>query len=205
MHTILIVDDEKNIREGLLRALKPAGYKIILAEDGEDGYKKYLTHKVDLAILDIRMPRLSGLDLLERINKTENPCPVIFLTGHGTVETAVEAMRLGAYDFLTKPVNLDKLELLIQRALNQKQLENTNRALIVRVKEYEIEKIILGKSRAIRAVIEKIKKIAPTKSNVVIYGESGTGKELVCDAIHHLSMEGHPLVKVNCAALSPTL
>ncbi len=205
MQTILIVDDEVNIREGLRRALKPAGYKIILAEDGEDGYKKYLTHKVDLAILDIRMPKLSGLDLLEKINKTEHPCPVIFLTGHGTVETAVDAMRLGAYDFLTKPVNLDKLELIIQRALNQKQLENTNRALVVRVKEFEIEKFILGKSRAIRAVIEKIKKIAPTKSSITILGESGTGKEVVCDAIHHLSMEGKPLVKVNCSSLSPTL
>ncbi len=205
MPLILIADDEKNIREGLSRALKPAGYKIILAEDGEDAYKKFLVNKVDLVIADIKMPKLSGLDLLTKIEQTEEPCPVIILTGHGSVETAVEAMRLGAFDFLTKPVHLDKLELLVQRAINTKLLENTNRALVVKVKEFEVEKLLLGRSKVMKDLIERVKKVAPSKANIYIYGESGTGKELLCDAIHHVSGEHRPLVKVNCSALAPTL
>ncbi|HMB00073.1 MAG TPA: sigma-54 dependent transcriptional regulator [Spirochaetota bacterium] len=205
MATILIVDDEKNIREGLKRALKPSGYNIILAGDGKKGYEIFSSQHIDLALLDIKMPGMSGMDLLKKMNEAENTPPVIFITGHGSVETAVEAMHLGAYDFMVKPLNLDKLEMIINRALNHKALENTNRSLVVQLKEFEINKLIIGRSPAIKELIEKIKLIAPSRGNVYISGESGTGKELVCDAIHHYSMEDKPLIKVNCAALAPTL
>lgn len=203
---LLIIDDEKNIREGLKRALKPLGYKITLAEDGEDGFKTYMQTSADLVLMDIKMPKMDGLELLQKIQKEhQSPPPVIFLTGHGSVETAVEAMRLGAYDFVTKPLNLDKLELLIDRALKQTQLENQHVELTRKIRSFEIDKLILGQSRSIKKVKERIKKVAPSKANVYIYGESGTGKELICDAIHTYAMEGKPLVKVNCAALTPTL
>ncbi|MBN8218972.1 MAG: sigma-54-dependent Fis family transcriptional regulator [Spirochaetes bacterium] len=205
MATLLIADDEKNIREGLARALKMQGHKILLAEDGEAAFKHFLTHKTDLAIVDIKMPGLSGLELLARIKATADPCPVIFLTGHGSVETAVEAMRLGAWDFMTKPVNLDKLELLVEHALKDSVLENQNRALVVRVREYEVEKILLGRSKAIRDIIERIKQVAPSKATVYVYGESGTGKELIADALHHFGGGDRPFIKVHCAALTPNL
>ena len=202
---ILIVDDEKNIREGLQKALEPSGYKIILASDGKEGLEKFLINKIDLAILDIKMPKINGLEVLQKINDFQTTIPIIFLTGHGNVETAVEAMRLGAYDFLTKPVNLDKLEIIIKRALNLKELEKTNKKLKNQIRDYEVVKNILGKSKQTLKLIETIKKVAPSKANVYIYGESGTGKEEVCNAIHQYTMENKPLIKVNCSALSPTL
>ncbi len=202
---ILIVDDEKNIREGLQKALEPSGYKIILASDGKEGLEKFLINKIDLAILDIKMPKISGLEVLQKINDFQTAIPIIFLTGHGNVETAVEAMQLGAYDFLTKPVNLDKLEIIIKRALNLKELEKTNKKLKNQIRDYEVVKNILGKSKQTLKLIETIKKVAPSKANVYIYGESGTGKEEVCNAIHQYTMENKPLIKVNCSALSPSL
>lgn len=205
MPTLLIVDDEKNIREGLKKALKPAGYKIILGEDGSQAETLFMTEKVDLAILDIRMPRQSGLEVLEKIQKTVKPIPVIFITGHGNVETAVEAMRLGAYDFMTKPINLDKLELIIERALKQQNLIANHKALLDQVKKFKVEHLLLGRSRPIKQVVEKIELVAPSKANLYIYGESGTGKEVLCDAVHSLAMPDKPLIKVNCAALSTNL
>ena len=205
MAVILVVDDEKNIRTGLYRALKPSGHKIILGEDGEQAHRLFMAEKIDLGIFDIRMPGMSGLEILKKINETENPIPVIFITGHANIEIAVEAMRLGAYDFMIKPINLDKLELIINRALDQRQLEDQNKSLLVQVKSFQAENQLLGRSRPIKQMIEKIKLVAPSKANVYIYGESGTGKELVCEALHSLSMEGKPLIKVHCAALSPSL
>ena len=205
MPHLLIVDDEKNIREGLYKALSPHGYTISLAADGKEGFWYCLTKQVDLAILDIKMPKISGFEMLKKINELDQSIPVVFLTGQGNVEMAVEAMQQGAYDFLTKPVNLNKLEMVIHRALNLQQLQITNRALTVKVKEYEIEKTILGTSRVTKKLIQTIKQVAPSKANIYIYGESGTGKEDICNAIHGLSLQDKPLIKVNCAALPPTL
>ena len=205
MPNLLIVDDEKNIREGLKKALEPLGHKVFLAADGKEGLDLLLTNKIELAILDIKMPRVSGFEMLEKIKNYQFSLPVIFLTGHGNVETAVEAMRLGAYDFLTKPINLNKLEIIINRAINYKQLTITNRALAITVQENLVEKQIVGNSRPIKRLIETIKKVAPSKANILIVGESGTGKELVCNAIHSLYAPNKPLIKVNCAALPATL
>ena len=204
--TILVIDDEKNIREGLSMALEDEGYEVITAEDGKKGLEKALCDAVDLIITDLRMPLISGEEILKKVVTELPSIPVIVLTGHGTVELAVEAMRIGAYDFLTKPLDLDRLFRLVKRALE-------NRALVLQKKELEerlekntsIENII-GNSSAIRKIFEEIKKVAPTKATVLITGESGVGKELVANAIHNFSQrKSKPFIKVHCAALAETL
>ena len=200
--TILVIDDEKNIREGLSMALEDEGYDVITAEDGKKGLEKALYDAVDLIITDLRMPLISGEEILKKVVTELPSIPVIVLTGHGTVELAVEAMRIGAYDFLTKPLDLDRLFRLVKRALE-------NRALVLQKKELEerlekntsIENII-GNSSAIRKVFDEIKKVAPTKATVLITGESGVGKELVANAIHNFSQRrDKPFIKVIFAYL----
>ena len=204
--TILVIDDEKNIREGLSMALEDEGYDVITAEDGKKGLEKALYDSVDLIITDLRMPLISGEEILKKVVTEQPSIPVIVLTGHGTVELAVEAMRIGAYDFLTKPLDLDRLFRLVKRALE-------NRALVLQKKELEerLEKStsienIIGNSSAIRKVFDEIKKVAPTKATVLITGESGVGKELVANAIHNFSQRrDKPFIKVHCAALAESL
>ena len=204
--TILVIDDEKNIREGLSMALEDEGYDVITAEDGKKGLEKALYDSVDLIITDLRMPLISGEEILKKVVTELPSIPVIVLTGHGTVELAVEAMRIGAYDFLTKPLDLDRLFRLVKRALE-------NRELVLQKKELE-EKLekntslahIIGNSSAIRKVFDEVKKVAPTKATVLITGESGVGKELVANAIHNFSQRrDKPFVKVHCAALAESL
>lgn len=204
--TILVIDDEKNIREGLSMALEDEGYDVITAEDGKKGLEKALYDSVDLIITDLRMPLISGEEILKKVVTEQPSIPVIVLTGHGTVELAVEAMRIGAYDFLTKPLDLDRLFRLVKRALE-------NRALVLQKKELEerLEKStsienIIGNSSAIRKVFDEIKKVSPTKATVLITGESGVGKELVANAIHNFSQRrDKPFIKVHCAALAESL
>ena len=205
MSSILIVDDEKNIREGLKKVFQPSNYHIFLAANAREALDIIIKEKIDLAILDIQLPQMSGTELFHKINELEENLPVIFITGHGSVETAVAAMRNGAFDFLTKPINLEKLELVVAKALKISAIQEKQNALMLQVKSFEIEKLILGNSKPIKKLLTTIKLIARAKGNVYIYGESGTGKELVCDAIHHLANQKKPLVKVNCAALTPTL
>ncbi|MFC1504261.1 sigma-54-dependent transcriptional regulator [Spirochaetota bacterium] len=206
MACILIVDDEKNIREGLKKALATHGYKVLLAKDGKEGFSKFMKEQVDLVIADIKMPEMDGMELLEKIIAEVPNTPVLILTGHGTIENAVEAMRIGAYDFLTKPLNLDKLELIIERALKQKNIIAENKELSSKIREQEVFSKLIGKSREMKKLLEKVRLVAPAKSNVLIHGESGTGKELICDALHALSPQCEkPLIKVNCSALAPTL
>ena len=202
---LLICDDEVNIREGLKKSFSLQGYKVFLAADGKEALKLFLSEKIDLAILDIRMPRIDGLAVLKKMNNTNSAIPVIFMTGHGTVETAVEAMRLGAYDFMIKPLNLDRLDLIVERALEKHQLLDENRKLREKLSDFSLEKHIIGKSRAINKVIDRIRQVGQSKSNVLIFGESGTGKEVVCDAIHQIYKGDAPLIKVNCSALSSNL
>jgi DNA-binding NtrC family response regulator len=203
---LLVVDDEKNIRQGLAAALQLDGHDVELAADGDEGWKRFQKGDIDLVITDLRMPGMGGEELLKRIGSESPGVPVIVLTGHGTVETAVEAMRNGAYDFLTKPVNLDRLSLLVKRALQNRELVLQHRRLeeeLDRKKQFDA---IIGTSAAMRKVFDTIRQVAPTKASVLITGESGVGKELVADAIHELSpRKGKPLVKVHCAALAATL
>ena len=207
--TILIADDEKHIREGLALALNDENYNCLMAEDGQKAWQMVNDNDVDLVISDLRMPKLNGNELLKKIVSSYPNIPVVVLTGHGTVESAVEAMQNGAVDFITKPVNLNHLFLLIRRSLKQRDTEAINVKLTAELNEIKQESKfgkIIGKSKLIRNLMDKVSVVAPSKSSVLITGESGVGKELVADALHELSdRKGKPFIKVNCSALTETL
>lgn len=203
---VLIADDEKNIRTGLGRALEMDGYSVFLAADGQEAIETIEREEIDLVIADLKMPRLTGEELLRRVVQNYPTVPVIILTGHGTIETAVQAMRDGAYDFLTKPVSLDRLSLLARRALSTRELVIQHRQLQQELEQHRNTASIIGKSNAMQRVLDVVRQVAPTKASVLITGESGVGKELIADAIHRLSDRAEkPLVKVHCAALSESL
>lgn len=209
MATVLIADDEKNIRSGLAISFEDEGYDTLQAEDGQAAWTMINKKSVDLVITDLRMPGISGYDLLKKINAAYPTLPVIVLTGHGSIEDAVQAMRDGAVDFFTKPVDLDHLILTVSKALSNKRISEQNRQLKAEIdvlkKKQGYQKII-GKSAPVAKMMEIIAQVAPSKASVLVTGESGTGKELVADAIHSLSSRADgPLIKVNCASLSPTL
>lgn len=202
---VLIVDDEKSTREGLARALR-RNYEVVLAENGARALEITADHPVDVVLADLRMPGMDGLTLLQRL-LARTPQPVcILLTAYGSIETAVEAMKRGAHDFLTKPVNLDELDLLLKRALRAREMESENRRLREQLdSKYGLENMI-GESPPMQEVFETIRQVAPSRATVLIQGESGTGKELVAHALHRLSPRHQgPFVAVHCAALTPTL
>ena len=211
-HIILIVDDDRNTREGLQRALR-FRYDIRLAADAKMAMDELAYGDVEVMLTDVRMPGMNGLELLKAVRAKYPKTVCILLTAYGSVETAVEAMKQGAYDFLTKPVNLDHLDAVLDRAFRSqdleeknRRLENENRRLGQQLdKKYGMENII-GNAESMQPVFEVIRAAAPTLATVLITGPSGTGKELVAHAIHHLSARARaPFVAVNCAALSPTL
>ncbi len=204
--TILIVDDEKNIREGLSKALALAGYHTLMSATGSEAVRVLERDAVDLVISDLRMPGLSGEQLLRRVVSAYPAIPVIILTGHGTIESAVTAMHAGAYDFLTKPVNLDRLELLVKRALSRRQLMLENLTLQRELERRSTAHQLVTASPAMKRAWEVVEQVAPSRASVLITGESGVGKELVADAIHSLSpRRAAKFVKVHCAALTETL
>lgn len=204
--TILIIDDEKNIREGLGAAFEMEGYEVRLAANGRAGLDFISRGDIDLVITDLRMDGISGEEVLRRVT-TETPgIPVIVLTGHGSIDSAVEAMRNGAYDFLTKPLNLDQLLLIVKRALESRELKLKHAELSEQIHGNATLDNMIGKSSEMQKIFSMIKKAAPAKASVLITGESGVGKELVADAIHNLSPRREKsFVKVHCAALSETL
>ncbi len=205
-YRILIIDDEKNIREGLAEYLSGDGYQATTAGDGVEGMRAVESGDIDMVITDLRMPKLSGREVLRSIASKYPGIPVIVLTGHGTIEEAVEAMRAGAYDFLTKPVNLEYLSLLVRRAFEAGELSRKNRELQDQVEMQRGTSSIIGKSEAMKKVFELVRRVAPTRASVLVTGDSGVGKELVADAIHNLSpRRDGPLVKVHCAALAESL
>jgi len=203
--TILIVDDEKHTRDGLRRLLENE-YDTYVAEDIRGAMDVLERESIDVLITDLRLGGDDGMVLIERALKLPHPPISIMMTAYGTVDTAVEAMKRGAYDFVTKPLNLDKVEMLITRALASRKMEQENRALRQQIDErYGLENII-GESPALREVLDTIKQVAPSSANVLIEGESGTGKELAAQAIHNLSRRSKAkFVTVHCAALSPQL
>ena len=203
---ILVVDDEKNIRIGLCQSLEMDGYNVLIAADGVEALKIFEENVIELIITDLKMPNLSGEELLKRVI-SENPnIPVIILTGHGTIESAVNAMREGAYDFLTKPVNLDRLSLLVKRALSTRELILSHKALQEELQKKNQFSNIIGKSSKMKKIFELVKLVAPTKASVLITGQSGVGKELIVDAIHFNSPRCEKaFIKVHCAALTETL
>jgi DNA-binding NtrC family response regulator len=203
---LLVADDEKNIREGLAASLEMDGYLTVCAADGNEAWNLFGKGDIDLVITDLKMPGIDGQELMRRILAETPGFPVVILTGHGTVESAVNAMREGAWDFLTKPVNLDRLSLLVKRALENRQLVLRQREMEADLERNRLSGKMIGKSAAMRKVIDTISRAAPTKASILITGESGVGKELVADAIHEISpRKDKPIVKVNCAALSASL
>ncbi len=204
--SILVVDDEKNIREGLREALALDGYSVSMAADGAEALRAFENGDVDLVITDLKMPKVSGEDLLKKVASLYPTVPVIILTGHGTIESAVQAMREGAYDFLTKPVNLDHLSLLVKRALGSRELVLQNRALQEELERKNQFASIIGKSREMKQVFEMVRQVAPARTSVLITGESGVGKEMIAEALHYNSPRREkPLIKLHCAALAETL
>jgi len=203
--TILIVDDEKHTRDGLRRLLEDE-YDTYVAEDIRGAMDVLEREPIDVMITDLRLGGDDGMGLIERALKLPHPPVCIMMTAYGSVDTAVEAMKRGAYDFVTKPLNLDKVEMLIARALASRRMEQENRALRQQVDErYGLENII-GESPALHEVLDTIRQVAPSSANVLIEGESGTGKELAAQAIHNLSRRNKAkFVTVHCAALSPQL
>src|SRR3989454_1009266 len=203
--TILVVDDEKHTRDGLRRLLEN-DYDVYVAADVAGATDVLDREQVDVLLTDLRLGGEDGMVLIDRALKVPRPPICIMMTAYGSVDVAVEAMKRGAYDFVTKPLNLDKVEMLISRAVQGRKLEQENRALREQVDErYGLENI-WGDSPALHAVLETIKQVAPSSANVLIEGESGTGKELAAHAIHNLSRRNKAkFVAVHCAALSPHL
>lgn len=203
--TVLIVEDEKNTREGLEQALN-RNYATILADNGERALRILAERRIDILLTDLRMPGVDGLTLVRRAVAHESQPACIVLTAYGSIESAVEAMKAGAYDFLTKPLNLEQLELVLQRALHSRQLETENKNLRTQLdKKFGLEAII-GRTPVMEELFELIRQVAPSRATVLIQGESGTGKELVAHAIHGLSPRARgPFIAVHCAALPQSL
>ncbi len=202
---VLIVDDDRHTREGLQRALRRT-YHVITAESGERALEVAGETPPDIVLSDVRMPGMDGITLLRRLRTHFPDSIAILLTAYGNVEVAVEAMKAGAYDFLTKPVNLDHLELLVDRALRSRRIESENRALKEQLNDRFGLESMTGNSAPMQQLFESIQQAAPTQATVLIQGESGTGKELVARAMHRLSTrEQGAFVAVHCAALSAQL
>src|SRR5438874_5770428 len=199
MHSILVVDDERDIRESLRGVLEDEGYKVLLAESGEACLDQLKKRNCELVLLDVWLPGMDGLETLERIKQMEDHPEVIMISGHGTIETAVRATKLGAFDFLEKPLSLDKTLILIKNALESHHLRRENAEFR---KQVQSKSVIVGESIPMKALRQQIGVMAPTNGRVLIYGESGTGKELVALAIHtHSLRKDNLFVEVNCAAI----
>src|SRR5579872_5362337 len=198
-HTILVVDDERDIRESLRGILEEEGYKVLLAESGEACLEQLKKRSCEVVLLDIWLPGMDGLDVLERIKQIDDGPEVIMISGHGTIETAVRATKLGAFDFLEKPLSLERTLILIKNALDAHRLRRENAEF---KKQLHSKSVIVGESIPMKALRQQISVMAPTNGRVLIYGESGTGKELVALAIHAHSLRMENLfVEVNCAAI----
>jgi DNA-binding NtrC family response regulator len=203
MAVILIIDDEKSIRHVLNDILQHEGYQVDEAPDGEQGIKQFSSKSYDLVLCDIKMPKVDGMDVLQQIMEMNPEVPVIMISGHGTIETAVEAVKKGAFDFISKPPDLNRLLITIRNALDKNTLVKETR--ILKKKVSGIQEII-GESEAIAKIKATIDKVAPTDARVLITGENGTGKELVARWLHEKSNRSQqPLIEVNCAAIPSEL
>jgi DNA-binding NtrC family response regulator len=205
MSTILIIEDEAAIRRVLVKILSEenASYTLEEAEDGAAGYEKIKNTDYDLVLCDIKMPKMDGVELLEAVKKIKPEIPMVMISGHGDMETAINTMRLGAFDYISKPPDLNRLLNTVRNALDKKQLVVENTILKKKVsKNYEI----IGESEAINHIKLLIEKVAPTEARVLITGPNGTGKELVAHQLHEKSERANfPLVEVNCAAIPSEL
>ncbi|MEF9476305.1 MAG: sigma-54 dependent transcriptional regulator [Candidatus Mariimomonas ferrooxydans] len=200
---ILIADDDKNTREAVAKALS-ADYITYTAANGQEALALLDKNEdIDIILTDMMMPKISGIELLEKIRSTNNDVIVIFITGYSSIESAVEAMRGGAYDYITKPLDLNKLEITIKNALETKRLRSENVLLKQTIREKFDTTTLVGNSEKVREIMELVKRVSSTTATILIQGGSGTGKELIANVVHYSSpvAEG-PLIKVNCSALA---
>lgn len=202
MDTILIVEDKESMAEMLKETIESEGYRVLLARDGMEGIKHLKESRTDLVLTDLRLPRKDGMEVLKAAKEESPFTPVIVMTGYGSIETAVAAMKEGAFDFIAKPFDTDHLLVLIRKAIETQRVFTENTLL----KEEFASKLgfsrIIGKSKEITDVAQKVQKVATTRTTVLLIGESGTGKELFARAIHNLSHRRHyPFVPINCAAI----
>ncbi len=203
MHKILVIDDERAIRNTLKEILELENYSVTLAEDGKQGFNLAKEQVFDLIFSDIKMPEMDGMELLCALHEAETDCPIVMISGHGDIDTAVEAIRKGAFDFLVKPIDLNRLLITTRNALERKSLVQETRVL---KKKVDNKYKMVGASPAIEQVREMIDKVAPTDAKVLITGANGTGKEVVAHLIHAQSMRSaQPIVEVNCAAIPSEL
>lgn len=199
---ILIVDDEFSVRDSLYNWFKTEGYQADTAENGMEALKKLQENSYDIALIDIKMPGMDGIELQKHIKKIDSSIIVIIITAYGTVDTAVEAMKDGAYDYLSKPIDPDKLTVLVRNAVNQKRLLAENIQLKQKVDELSLQDEIVGESPQIRKILEMVDDVAKTDATVLIRGESGTGKELIAQAIHAKSNRRYfPIISINCGGM----
>lgn len=203
MPKVLIVDDEKSIRETLIEILEYEKYSVDQASDGKEGWAMLEKNSYDVVLCDIKMPKMDGLELLEKVMTDGRPVPFIMISAHGTIETAVEATKKGAFDFIQKPPDLNRLLITLRNALDKKELVQETKKLRKKVnKAFDI----IGESKPILDIKETIEKVAPTDARVMITGENGTGKELVAKWLHEKSQRSSAdLVEVNCAAIPSEL
>jgi len=203
MTRILVIDDERSIRNALKEILEYEQYQVDLAEDAEKALELYSNHTYDLVLSDIKMPKMDGIELMNKI-KSENPEQTyILITGHGDVETAVSTIKKGAYDFIQKPLDLNRLLLTVKNALDKTALVEESKVL---KKKVQLKNQMVGESAALNQIKDMIDKVAPTDARVLITGENGTGKEVVARMIHTKSeRNAQPFIEVNCAAIPSEL
>ena len=199
MSNILIIDDEKAIRKTLSEILSYEGYKIDEAGDGEEGFRKFKEKEYDVILCDIKMPRMDGIEFLEKAKESNPDIPIIMISGHGTIETAVEAVKKGAYDYISKPPDLNRLLITIRNAMDKTSLVAETKVLKRRMSKVQE---MIGASSPILKIRETIDKVAPTDARILVTGENGVGKELVARWVHEKSNRAsRPLIEVNCAAI----
>ena len=203
---ILIAEDEANLRLVLQKELERLGYRVQAAPDGEAALRKLEESNVDVLLCDINMPRIDGMEVLRRVHERPNPPEVIMLTGQATVETAVEAMKLGAYDYLTKPYRIAELDVRVRQAVEKRRLRVDNLRLREQLARQSALPEIVSVSRVMKEAIRLVERVAPSEASVLITGESGTGKELIAHAIHRLSTRANAsFIDLNCAAFQESL
>ena len=203
---IVVLDDQDIMRESLTASLVSNGYKVFPFEKGEEALAFIQSKSVDLVLTDMKMPKISGIEVLEKIKAFDELIPVVLITAYGTIETAVDAMKKGAEDYIIKPVKLDELEIIVRRALKNRKIRQENIYLKSEVESQFNKYELVGEHQSLKDIMQVIKKVSATDTTILIKGESGTGKELVARAVHKNSTRsGAPFVRVNCAALSAGL
>ncbi len=206
MKKILVVDDDAAHGRMLKLLMADWGFDVYLADDGTTGVEMVKEQPFDMILMDMKMVKMSGMEALQLIKMYNPSLPVVIMTAYSSVQTAIKALKIGAYDYLTKPLDFDKLKLTIDRLFERISLKTENRDLKTRLKEKSLAHDIIGKSPAILSLLDTIHMVAPTDANVLVMGESGTGKELVSSAIHfNSSRKDQPYVRINCAAITETL